>query len=222
MVCRIRDELSTVDWTRSTRELADEYGCTKETVRTYRKRAGFERAQSVRNPVYESIDWSLSRREIALRYGLSFWTVRKWARRLLKGQKRKPTATPRKPKIPSLACSECGYLRPGVSNHRHHIIHRKDGGDDSLHNLVSLCPNCHAEAHAGFLTVESNVQVPAVGTRVSLMRVRRQYMDAVLLLDSFADQEPVGDDLVQESLEEARDLWDDTTDVTLRPRFTRT
>lgn len=67
-----------------------------------------------------------------------------------------------------------------------------------------------------------NVQVPAVGTRVSLMRVRRQYMDAVLLLDSFADQEPVGDDLVQESLEEARDLWDDTTDVTLRPRFTRT
>lgn len=29
----------------------------------------------------------------------------------------------------------------------HHIIHRSQGGGNSMHNLICLCPKCHALAH---------------------------------------------------------------------------
>lgn len=43
-------------------------------------------------------------------------------------------------------CVICGY-----SKHLncHHILAVNDGGSDKLENLVTLCPNCHAEADAG-------------------------------------------------------------------------
>lgn len=39
-------------------------------------------------------------------------------------------------------CQRCGIMSE-IGLHLHHIISRKDGGTDSLENLVTLCPSCH-------------------------------------------------------------------------------
>ena len=59
-------------------------------------------------------------------------------------------------------CACCGWfidekkLINGNYNHNrgcviHHIIPVKDGGTDEATNLIMLCPNCHALAHAGII-----------------------------------------------------------------------
>jgi hypothetical protein len=42
-------------------------------------------------------------------------------------------------------CQECGDGDPWL--HVHHEIPRSEGGTDHLNNLVSLCPDCHADRH---------------------------------------------------------------------------
>ena len=41
-------------------------------------------------------------------------------------------------------CVKCGT---NDTLHVHHIVHRSDGGTNSINNLVTLCQNCHAECH---------------------------------------------------------------------------
>ena len=47
------------------------------------------------------------------------------------------------------ACRICSF---DLAVHAHHIVPRKDGGSNHLDNLITLCPNHHALAHAGILT----------------------------------------------------------------------
>lgn len=53
-----------------------------------------------------------------------------------------------------LACAACGWTMPaslnakGVGVHGHHAIPVAKGGDAGLRNVVLLCPNHHAIAHA--------------------------------------------------------------------------
>jgi hypothetical protein len=42
-------------------------------------------------------------------------------------------------------CQDCGDDEPWL--HVHHKIPRSEGGTDHIDNLVSLCPDCHAERH---------------------------------------------------------------------------
>lgn len=42
-------------------------------------------------------------------------------------------------------CQDCGVRETRL--HVHHIVPRGDGGTDHLDNLVSLCPDCHADRH---------------------------------------------------------------------------
>jgi len=44
----------------------------------------------------------------------------------------------------NFTCQNCGCY---TENAPHHIIFRSHLGDDSLENLVLLCPVCHAKAH---------------------------------------------------------------------------
>ncbi len=46
---------------------------------------------------------------------------------------------------PKRYCEKCG--RTDVAIHRHHIIPRSRGGNDSEENRVDLCVYCHKEAH---------------------------------------------------------------------------
>lgn len=49
-------------------------------------------------------------------------------------------------------CEACGWIPPAPATWRclnvHHVIARAKGGNDEPSNLVVLCPNCHAMAHA--------------------------------------------------------------------------
>lgn len=42
-------------------------------------------------------------------------------------------------------CRVCGYKKHTIV---HHITPLYEGGSDDEGNLITLCPNCHAEAHA--------------------------------------------------------------------------
>lgn len=54
-------------------------------------------------------------------------------------------------------CEVCGWEPPSLPNYPnsysvmglqiHHVLPRRDGGDDSDANLILLCPNHHAVAH---------------------------------------------------------------------------
>jgi endogenous inhibitor of DNA gyrase (YacG/DUF329 family) len=63
-------------------------------------------------------------------------------------------------------CRLCGF---DVVVHVHHIVHKARGGNNSLGNLITLCPNHHAMAHRGLVATEelyaalhAPVPVPAV------------------------------------------------------------
>ena len=47
-------------------------------------------------------------------------------------------------------CRHCGERRL----HPHHVIFKSHGGPDTLNNLISLCPSCHAALHDGKLKLE--------------------------------------------------------------------
>jgi 5-methylcytosine-specific restriction endonuclease McrA len=51
-----------------------------------------------------------------------------------------------------ISCACCGWRpRPPLTLNAinaHHIVPKTSGGEDTPENLISLCPNCHAMAHA--------------------------------------------------------------------------
>jgi len=45
-------------------------------------------------------------------------------------------------------CQDCGKMSDPLSIlHVHHKTPRSEGGSDDLENLVTLCPDCHAQRH---------------------------------------------------------------------------
>jgi predicted transcriptional regulator len=64
-------------------------------------------------------------------------------------------------------CRECGADVSKTGSEIHHITPLAAGGDNSLSNLKTLCPNCHGEKHRGetldnVLDVFNQVRGPAV------------------------------------------------------------
>lgn len=50
-----------------------------------------------------------------------------------------------------LPCSNCNWYKKGVSLDLHHIIERKNGGNNMHTNLSYLCPNCHRCVHSDII-----------------------------------------------------------------------
>jgi 5-methylcytosine-specific restriction endonuclease McrA len=72
-------------------------------------------------------------------------------KRLLKLDKFKPSADGRSQSIKTFVlfrdegkCLECGTDK-NISTH--HVIALKDGGEDEINNVITLCFDCHAEKH---------------------------------------------------------------------------
>lgn len=69
----------------------------------------------------------------------------------------------RNPKVAAFAlkkakgdCGDCSKVAPFKSNRTglpylevHHIVMLKDGGSDTIDNVIALCPNCHRKRHYG-------------------------------------------------------------------------
>lgn len=55
----------------------------------------------------------------------------------------------------NFSCRICGF---DLAVHAHHIVHRKNGGTTAIENLITLCPNHHALAHAGLLDSKAMIQ----------------------------------------------------------------
>lgn len=47
-----------------------------------------------------------------------------------------------------LPCSCCGIYIDGIHWDFHHIIPKKEGGQDDMMNITYICPNCHRIAHS--------------------------------------------------------------------------
>lgn len=54
----------------------------------------------------------------------------------------------------AFVCRICGF---DLIVHAHHIVPRKDGGTNHMSNIITLCPNHHAMAHAGLLSTDELV-----------------------------------------------------------------
>ena len=52
--------------------------------------------------------------------------------------------TPKPDNNPDTCCEYCGNR---FNLHRHHILYRSKGGEDSDSNLITLCQKCHWRAH---------------------------------------------------------------------------
>ena len=48
-----------------------------------------------------------------------------------------------------IGCSFCEWYVEDVTCDIHHIVQRKDGGNDEHSNLTYICPNCHRLVHSG-------------------------------------------------------------------------
>lgn len=59
------------------------------------------------------------------------------------------------------ACRLCGF---SLVVQVHHIVPKARGGGHGLGNLVTLCPNHHAMAHAGLVTEDDLLAALAAGT----------------------------------------------------------
>lgn len=68
-------------------------------------------------------------------------------------------------------CCVCGYSRIVEA---HHIVPQIEGGKHTPDNGILLCPNHHAEAHAGFLTEEKmKTATLTVKNRASQENIKR-------------------------------------------------
>ena len=51
-------------------------------------------------------------------------------------------------------CRHCKGKSGSFELHGHHIIHRENGGEDTLENIVTLCKVCHVDYHNGKITLK--------------------------------------------------------------------
>ena len=81
---------------------------------------------------------------------------------------------------------QCCKTKKGTL-HAHHIIYRRNGGADTLDNLITLCEGCHKKLHRGELkTFESKLKGKKKGTlkhATQMNSIRKQllrhYQDAI-------------------------------------------
>ena len=45
-------------------------------------------------------------------------------------------------------------LRQFQGNHGHHIMLYSEGGEPSVNNMVTLCPQCHRDYHSGKIKLD--------------------------------------------------------------------
>lgn len=110
-------------------ELSRKYGIPRTTLNRYLRNAGF--------PVY----FNRYQNRIALwkkrQERREFGCQNAWRNALLENRGHK--------------CQLCGYAKIVEA---HHLVPQSEGGLRTRENGVLLCPNCHAEDHAGLLEPE--------------------------------------------------------------------
>ena len=55
-------------------------------------------------------------------------------------------------KLDQYVCFFC--LRQFEGNHGHHIMLYSEGGQASVQNMITLCPDCHKEYHRGKIKLD--------------------------------------------------------------------
>ena len=55
-------------------------------------------------------------------------------------------------KLDQYVCFFC--LKQCQDNHGHHIMLYSEGGQASVQNMITLCPECHREYHKGKLNLD--------------------------------------------------------------------
>ena len=69
---------------------------------------------------------------------------------------RNPYIVERAKRLSAGKCQDCGQFAPFINKvtkepflEVHHIVPLSEGGEDSINNVVALCPNCHRKRHYG-------------------------------------------------------------------------
>lgn len=143
-----------VDWTQSNHDLALQYGVRTRTVAKARERRGlpnprFGHGKGDPNAADREV-WKLSPANKPIR-DLDY----EFACDIRKDGRRKANSSFRRAVIDMFGseCSNCGYHKPPVKPHVHHIVSLGEGGKNCIRNGIVLCSRCHDEVHAGLLSL---------------------------------------------------------------------
>jgi len=135
-----------IDWTKSNGQIAREVGVSTSTVSRYRSRNKIPPSTHTRNLTPKLYTYSSATKPIRdLDYEFVA-QIRPDGRRKSNGSYRRAVIATH-----GEACMVCGYYRPPVSNHVHHIVPLSEGGKNTIRNGIVLCSRCHDEVHAGIL-----------------------------------------------------------------------
>ena len=145
---RVGVNYDSVDWSLSNAELAELLGVRRRTVAQARQRRGIPLAKPGfgRGNKNATIDWRLSPKTQPIRdpdYEFAFKN---------KGGGRRGGGKSWADAVRAVygdACQCCGYLKPPITNHAHHIVPISEGGKNTINNGIVLCSRCHEEVHAG-------------------------------------------------------------------------
>lgn len=112
-------------------ELSEEYKIPKTTLMRYLHNAGYKIQMNRKNYCKS---YFVSKADKDIEYDFGYKNTLPWKQTLIFHLGHK--------------CFICGYDKIVEA---HHIIPVNDGGKTSVRNGILLCPNCHAEVHAGLL-----------------------------------------------------------------------
>jgi hypothetical protein len=73
-------------------------------------------------------------------------------------------------------CQICGFYQSYINQYGHkryiievdHIIEKSKGGGENMHNLLVLCPNCHAKKTYGIITIDDDYRVYENGQEIKI------------------------------------------------------
>lgn len=130
---------SSIDWSKGNQEIAKEVGVTTKTIYLARKRRGIPPARFGygKGNRDATIDHTLSPTNKPASKNYKYQSLSAW-RRAVK-------------RYYGNCCINCGYDKPEISNHCHHVLPKSKGGVHTISNAIVLCSRCHDELHAGLI-----------------------------------------------------------------------
>lgn len=150
----MHEKWANVNWNMSNGQIARLLNISASTVSRYRKAHGIPPSTKAKNYFTDLHLTSSKTKPIRdLDYNFAY-NVRKDGRRKATKPYRKAVIDTYGPK-----CKICGYYRPPIHNHVHHLVPLSQNGSNTIRNGIVLCSRCHDEVHAGLLNLSERLKV---------------------------------------------------------------
>ena len=150
-----------VDWTKGNKSIAKELGLAPSVVVRRRKKLNIPNSTITGTPKGVKRSKEFKDRVSRFMKGKTWKRIDDWDYQWSsKSKKGKPSKSYKKAvkRAFGVACEICGYHKPPIENHCHHIVEKHRGGTDTIRNSMIVCSRCHDEIHAGILEIPQHIK----------------------------------------------------------------